>query len=96
MKPWEVMKAYEEGAELEVFSPGGGKWRNCTDPVWNWALRKYRVKPKKPEQIEINVWLHDDGGIAMTQEDTRDNGFYRNAGNYKLISQQTIDTIVIK
>ena len=45
MKKWEVLKAYEEGKEIEAFKDG--KWEAFT-PAWILSLpdtRPLRIKP---------------------------------------------------
>ncbi len=38
----DVLKAYEEGKEIEIYD--GRAWIKCNPPLWNFALCKYRVK----------------------------------------------------
>ena len=52
MKHWEVMKAYEEGAEIEVWNQQVSRWLPSNRPLWDWSSRKYRVKPEEPEKVE--------------------------------------------
>ena len=42
MKPWQVMKAHEEGAEIEQYD--GLDWEVVTKPYWAWDETDYRVK----------------------------------------------------
>lgn len=59
MKKWEVMKAYDEGAIIEVRDrrSNGNSWIVHGSPLWDWVVYEYRVKPKpelrpwKPEEF---------------------------------------------
>lgn len=48
MKHWEVMKAYEEGADIEI--KNGDNWSLCPEPIWNWVSNDYRVKASKSKE----------------------------------------------
>lgn len=41
-----VMHAYAEGKEVEVSARDKNIWGLCTQPLWDWSLCDYRVKPK--------------------------------------------------
>lgn len=50
MKPWEVMRAYEEGAKIAVRVRHHPFWR-CTGsgiPAWDWAAFEYAVIYEEP------------------------------------------------
>ena len=38
----DVLKAYEEGKEIEIYD--GRAWIKCNPPLWNFATFNYRVK----------------------------------------------------
>ena len=42
----EVMQAYERGEQIE-FMDCSRKWKDTTNPIWDWIRYDYRVKPKK-------------------------------------------------
>ena len=52
----EVIKAYEEGKEIEIWD--GRTWMKCNPPVWNFAVYNYRVKQK--EKV-LYQYLYSDG-----------------------------------
>ena len=45
----EIMQAYEDGKKIEGRSISCREWVECssnTEPIWNWALYDYRIKPE--------------------------------------------------
>lgn len=42
----DVLKAYQEGKEIEYRCYGCGFWEKCEQPLWNFTAYKYRVKPE--------------------------------------------------
>lgn len=65
MRPWETMKAHEEGAEVEAFVHG--EWLETEDPVWNWDDYQYRIKPQAKKRLRtiLELW----GRTLVDQED---------------------------
>ena len=54
----ELIKAWADGATIEVWSPWGEEWRDATTPSWD-GSNKYRIKPKsKPESKPKKVTLY--------------------------------------
>lgn len=45
MKPWEVMKKFEEGHSIEFRVKQQDTWENISKPVWDWGILEYRIKP---------------------------------------------------
>lgn len=43
----EVMKAYNEGKEIQCLFANCDEWEDDTNPRWDWILRDYRVKSEK-------------------------------------------------
>jgi len=41
-----LIKAWADGAEIQVKVFGKDLWRDITDPAWN--AEQYRIKPKEP------------------------------------------------
>jgi len=72
MKPWEIMKAYDDGATIlarGVYTPASinnAGWKICNKPTWNWSEYEYKVKPEA-----LNVNGMPPGYPLKT--DTRDN-----------------------
>ena len=50
----ELIKAWAEGAEIQVYKPHWDEWHDCNTPIWD--SDEYRIKPKKPE-IKIDSRL---------------------------------------
>lgn len=50
----EVMQGFIDGCKIEQAEPQG-KWKDDPDPIWNWAYRQYRIKPRKPRTTFV-VW----------------------------------------
>lgn len=42
----EVLKAFEEGKEIEVRSSNYPEWEKCSNPSWSFATAEYRIKPQ--------------------------------------------------
>lgn len=53
----EVMQAYAEGKEIQFSMKYDEDWDECSNPIFNWELFNYRVKPKIIEKPSIN-WDH--------------------------------------
>jgi len=75
MKQWEVMKAHEEGADIEIRNRNKDRarnidqtiWTKALNPSWNWRACEYRVKlkveidwSKVPTGTEVVVWGKDE------------------------------------
>lgn len=43
-----VMQAYADGKKMEYKGVEGAPydWEECPDPLWNWVLCDYRIKPE--------------------------------------------------
>ena len=48
----EVMQAYKNGKEIEMFDATQGKWIDVKNPLWNFFQCVYRIK-KKPTRLEV-------------------------------------------
>ena len=59
---WLIMKAYQDGAELEFQNNSGVNWFKSIEPDWDWSECKYRVK-KSTHTIKI-----DDKEIELSEE----------------------------
>ncbi|WP_396190193.1 hypothetical protein [Flavobacterium sp.] len=68
MKPHkhaELIKAWADGAEIEVYQPAFGRWEEA-EPAWHTSF-EYRIKPEtKPDVVMysrvLSVQEHKDGG----------------------------------
>ncbi len=44
MKPWQIMKAHEEGAKIEQFHEiVSENWEEVTEPTWDFSRYEYRI-----------------------------------------------------
>ena len=50
----EVIKAYDEGKEVEVYTPYIAYWEPLKDDIWNFEIRLYRIKPKRTFKFKLN------------------------------------------
>ena len=54
-----VMLAYAEGKEIEFFDEYIGDWDKVDDPVFNWGIAVYRIKPEptyRPFKDKEECW----------------------------------------
>lgn len=59
----EVLQAYKEGKEIELFDVTANEWIVITNPLWNFKDCDYRVK-KNPTRLEVaNKLWKDTFGI---------------------------------
>lgn len=55
----EVMLAFADGKEIEFFDEYIGDWVKADDPVFNWCIDVYRIKPKptyRPFKDKEECW----------------------------------------
>ena len=69
MKPHkhaELIKAWADGAEIEVLTPSTSEWNDVSEPLWI-ADQEYRIKPEpKPDVVEYtDLWRTN--GYDMTE-----------------------------
>lgn len=50
----EVMTAYDNGADIEIFM--NDNWKDAVNPGWNWCNFDYRIKEQK-KTVTIEKWL---------------------------------------
>jgi hypothetical protein len=55
----ELIKAWADGAEIEVKYPNAVSWTFVQYPKWTESL-EYRVKPVRPKEIEKILYLYLD------------------------------------
>jgi hypothetical protein len=53
-KAIEVMQAFVDGKTIECNH--SGPWTAVGDPVWDWSLGDYCVKPQEPKEIWVNEY----------------------------------------
>lgn len=49
---WQIIKAYGEGATIEVYSEHYGKWIEPPEPLFK-EDEKYRIKPEENDEYEL-------------------------------------------
>ena len=48
----ELIKAWADGAEIEVLTPSTSEWKDVSEPLWI-ADQEYRIKPEpKPDVVK--------------------------------------------
>ena len=61
MKPHkhaELIKAWADGAEIQVYKPHWDEWHDCLVPLWD--SNEYRIKPEpKPDFYRYFVYHND-------------------------------------
>jgi len=62
----ELIKAWADGAEIEVWHVDHKAWIACTDPRWNLRCQ-YRIKPEPKPDVVFggNAYLDSDGYLLM-------------------------------
>ena len=59
----EIIKAWTDGAEIEVRYPDEGNlWRACPNPLWS-AVHEYRVKPTPKPDTDRYIVVNDEYGV---------------------------------
>lgn len=64
---YDLKKAYEEGKQVQFFSPQEQRWIDDAAPSWDNPLFEYRIKPEEPETRhmtyrELAEWLAKGNG----------------------------------
>lgn len=49
-----VIKAFNEGKEVEIYSPYIANWKPLKDDIWNFEIYQYRIKPKRTFKFKVN------------------------------------------
>ena len=62
----EVMRAYVDGAVIESrIRPSTGPWVAADNPQWSHLDMEYRITPKAPRDLWVNIHKdHDGTGVA--------------------------------
>ena len=53
----ETMEAFERGEEIEAKAKIDIAWDWVDLPMWDWANKEYRIKPKPEQVVVIEKWL---------------------------------------
>jgi hypothetical protein len=58
----ELIKAWADGAEIEVLTPSTSEWNDVSEPLWI-ADQEYRIKPEPkpdvPRYFCVDSWGHN-------------------------------------
>ncbi len=59
----ELIKAWADGAEIQVRGLSSGEWVDCQNPYWA-GCYEYRIKPEPQPDIVVSRWVYRDGSTA--------------------------------
>lgn len=85
----EVIRAYDEGKEVEVYTPYIAYWKPLKDDIWNFEIYQYRIKPKRTFKFKVNDNLVYRGDAAKpsptiyTVMHVDDTGYTLNNGEFE-------------
>lgn len=67
MKNWEVMKAYEEGAKIEIRRECTREWVDLDHDggLWDFSCNEYRVKPEPKKRLMTTFELAGKWIVSM-------------------------------
>lgn len=80
----EVLEAYQEGKTIQVYSQRGNSWIDEKEPVWDFTVFTYRIKPEEKiyfYRIVKDVNNLKKGDLFMTS-------VCKENDNFKLISKE--------
>ena len=64
----EIIKAWADGAEIEVRYPNEGNlWRDCPNPLWS-RVHEYRVKPAPKPDYANYIAVNNEYGVRRFSE----------------------------
>ena len=63
----ELIKAWADGAEIQVRPSSSGKWADCENPYWAQNY-EYRIKPEPKPDIVVSRWVDRYGSTAHCSE----------------------------
>ena len=88
----EVMQAYVDGAELQVYSDLLYEWVKCPVPIWAWDDNEYRIKA--PANWEV-VKHFEEGGRVDAYENkvfvhmkVNSSYWYFDGWDYKIVNER--------
>lgn len=66
----ELIKAWADGKEIEVYHCGKKEWQSCPNPFWTDKCQ-YRIKPEEPDygKIALNGYKSEPSWITQTPTD---------------------------
>jgi hypothetical protein len=69
-----VITAHRDGKKVEFRRNGDDRWGVVDDPVWDFALGEYRIKPEPPKPREwwVNVYSNPDRNCLHTSRERAD------------------------
>lgn len=66
----ELIKAWADGAEIEVYNPIGDCWYYATVPLWD-ERNQYRIKPE-PKKVVFYLYTNGDRYMCLETAPVRD------------------------
>jgi hypothetical protein len=66
MKPHkhaELIKAWADGAEIQVRISSSSEWQDSENPYWT-KHYEYRIKPEPKPDIVVSRWVYRDGSTV--------------------------------
>jgi hypothetical protein len=81
------IKAWADGAEIEMWYPQYDGWGDCLNPMFD-INHKYRIKPQPKEPQYLYVWLDKDTELAQLEthepKGVLEDDLYKYIGKIKL------------
>ena len=85
------IKAWADGAEIELRRYGAEHWDEVESPTWNSMFGEYRIKPEPKEPQYLYIWKpYDEANDLIVSDrkpkknDITDDGIYKLIGKVKL------------
>lgn len=63
----EIIKAWADGADIEVKHPSNGSWWDAKPPLWDLAY-EYRIKPEAKRPVVMWKWAYKSHGSWVESE----------------------------
>lgn len=85
-----VMQAAKEGKTIQCKFRAQGKdhWFDVAFPSWDWATFDYRIKPKEPRRIWVNMY-DDHRGFAYPSREQAN----ARAGTYRAACVEFVEVV---
>ena len=66
-----IIQAYKDGKNIQRKNKNHNEWFDGV-PYWNFADCEYRVKPRKPREIWVNIYSGDIFGLIHKSKEKAD------------------------
>ena len=60
----ELIKAWADGAEIEVLTPSTSEWKDVSEPLWI-ADQEYRIKPEPKPDVVKHFSIGQHGAVKI-------------------------------